>query len=99
MDEVIFEEFKGTGNMEVVLSRYLSDRRVYPAIDFTKSGTRKDELLLHPEELEKHHILRQALADLPPLEAANVINSRLKKTNSNIECLLSIKSDVGRSGG
>jgi len=91
MDEVIYEEFKGTGNMELVLDRRLADRRVYPAIDLIKSGTRKEELLYHPDELEKIYLLRQALADLSPLDAMNLLISRLKKTNSNIEFLLSMK--------
>jgi transcription termination factor Rho len=91
MDEVIFEEFKGTGNMELVLDRRLSDRRVYPAIDLIKSGTRKEELLYHPEELEKIYMMRQALADLSPLDAMNLLLGRLKKSNNNIEFLLSMK--------
>lgn len=91
MDEVIFEEFKGTGNMELVLDRRLADRRVYPAIDVIKSGTRKEELLYHPSELEKIYLLRQAVADLTPLDSMNLLLSRLKKTNSNAEFLLSMK--------
>jgi transcription termination factor Rho len=91
MDEVIFEEFKGTGNMELVLDRRLADRRTYPAIDLVKSGTRKEELLYHKEELEKIYLLRQALADLSPLDAMNLLLGRLKKTNSNVEFLLSMK--------
>ena len=91
MDEVIFEEFKGTGNMELVLDRRLADRRVYPAIDIVKSGTRKEELLFHPQELEKVYLFRQALADLSPLDAMNLLLNRLKKTNSNAEFLLSMK--------
>lgn len=91
MDEVIFEEFKGTGNMELVLDRRLADRRLYPAIDLIKSGTRKEELLYHPNELEKIYLLRQAVADLSPLDAMNLLVSRLKKTNSNVEFLLSMK--------
>lgn len=91
MDEVIFEEFKGTGNMELVLDRRLADRRIYPTIDFNKSGTRKEELLYHPEELEKIFLLRQGLADLTPVDAMNLLLSRLKKTNSNAEFLLSMK--------
>lgn len=91
MDEVIFEEFKGTGNMELVLDRRLADRRVYPAIDLIKSGTRKEELLYHPNELEKVFLLRQAVADLTPLDAMNLLLGRLKKTNNNIEFLLSMK--------
>lgn len=91
MDEVIFEEFKGTGNMELVLDRRLADRRVYPAIDLIKSGTRKEELLYHPNELEKVYLLRQAVADLAPIDAMNLLLGRLKKTNSNVEFLLSMK--------
>ncbi|MFN0065424.1 MAG: transcription termination factor Rho [Chlamydiales bacterium] len=91
MDEVIFEEFKGTGNMELVLDRRLSDRRVYPAIDLIKSGTRKEELLYHPSELEKIYLLRAATADLTPLDAMNLLLGRLKKTGSNAEFLLSLK--------
>jgi len=91
MDEVIFEEFKGTGNMELVLDRRLAERRIWPAIDFTKSGTRKEELLFHPNEMEKIYLLRQAVSDLPPVDAMNLILGRLKKTNSNVEFLLSMK--------
>lgn len=91
MDEVIFEEFKGTGNMEVVLDRRLSDRRIYPSIDLIKSGTRKEELLYHPGELEKIYLLRGAIADLTPLDAMNLLLARLKKTASNAEFLLSMK--------
>lgn len=91
MDEVIFEEFKGTGNMELVLDRRLTDRRVYPGIDLIKSGTRKEELLYHPSELEKIYLFRQAIADLASVDAMNLLLSRLKKTNSNAEFLLSLK--------
>lgn len=91
MDEVIFEEFKGTGNMELVLDRRLADRRIWPAIDLIKSGTRKEELLYHEKELEKIYLLRSALADLAPGDAMNLVLSRLKKTGSNAEFLLSVK--------
>jgi transcription termination factor Rho len=91
MDEVIFEEFKGTGNMELVLDRRLADRRIYPAIDLIKSGTRKEELLYHPNELEKIYLLRQAVADFAPGDAMNLLLGRLKKTGSNVEFLLSMK--------
>jgi transcription termination factor Rho len=91
MDEVIFEEFKGTGNMELVLDRRLADRRVFPAVDLIKSGTRKEELLYHKDELEKIYQFRQAIADLSPLDAMNLLNSRLKKTKNNIELLLTLK--------
>src|ERR1700676_5232123 len=83
MDEVIFEEFKGTGNMELVLDRRLSDRRIYPAIDILKRGTRQEELLYHPNELEKIYILRQQVADLAAVDAMNLLLGRLKKTNNN----------------
>lgn len=91
MDEVIFEEFKGTGNMELWLDRNLAYRRTYPAIDLLKSGTRKEELLYHPNELEKIFLLRQAVADLAPADAMNLLLARLKKTNSNAEFLMSMK--------
>jgi len=91
MDEVIFEEFKGTGNMEIVLDRRLADRRVFPAIDLIKSGTRKEELLYHPDELDKIYALRTAFADLAPIDAMNLLKNRLKKTNNNIEFLLTMK--------
>lgn len=91
MDEVIFEEFKGTGNMELVLDRRLADRRTYPAIDLIKSGTRKEELLYHPSELEKVYLLRQAVADLAAVDAMNLLLGRLKKTKSNVEFLLTMK--------
>ncbi len=91
MDEVIFEEFKGTGNMELVLDRRLADRRIYPAVDLIKSGTRKEELLYHQNELEKVYTMRGAIADLSTVDAMNVILNRLKKTNSNVEFLLGMK--------
>lgn len=91
MDEVIFEEFKGTGNMEIVLDRRLADRRIWPAIDVIRSGTRKEDLLYHPNELEKIYLFRQAIADLSPIDAMNLLVGRLKKTSSNVEFLLSLK--------
>ena len=91
MDEVIFEEFKGTGNMELVLDRRLAERRVWPAIDLMKSGTRKEDLLFHADELEKIFTMRRSLGDLSPLDAMNLLTNRLKKTNSNVEFLLSMK--------
>ncbi len=91
MDEVIFEEFKGTGNMELILDRRLADRRVWPAIDIVRSGTRKEELLFHPEELDKIYLLRRGLDDLTPLDAINLLRNRLRKTGSNAEFLLSMK--------
>ena len=91
MDEVIFEEFKGTGNMELVLDRKLSDRRVFPAIDIVKSGTRKEELLYHPDELDKIYLMRQALEGLAPLDAMNLLSGRLKKSKNNVEFLLAMR--------
>ena len=91
MDEVIFEEFKGTGNMELCLDRQLVDKRVFPAINMEKSGTRKEELLLYPEELNRTWILRRALNGVPPVEAMEMIVKRLKNTKSNAEFLVSIK--------
>jgi len=91
MDEVIFEEFKGTGNMELVLDRRLADRRTWPAIDMVRSGTRKEELLYHADELEKIYRLKQDLADLGLADAMNLVLSRLKKTRNNVEFLLSLK--------
>jgi len=91
MDEVIFEEFKGTGNMELCLDRHLVDKRIFPAINVEKSGTRKEELLYHPDELNRIYILRKALAGVPPVEAMELIVEKLKKTKSNAEFLLSMK--------
>ncbi|MGE3807552.1 MAG: transcription termination factor Rho, partial [Gemmataceae bacterium] len=82
MDEVIFEEFKGTGNMELHLDRRLVDKRVWPAIDINRSGTRKEELLLHPNEVERVRMLRRVLADMHPVEAMEMLVSRLRKTKS-----------------
>jgi transcription termination factor Rho len=90
MDEVIFEEFKGTGNMELHLDRRLVDKRVWPAIDINRSGTRKEELLLEPEELRRIYLLRKVLADMNPVEAMELLISRLAKTRSNEEFLASM---------
>ncbi len=91
MDEVIFEEFKGTGNMELCLDRNLVDKRIFPAINVEKSGTRKEELLLHPDELAKIWILRKAINGIPAVEAMELILNRLKKTKSNAEFLMAMK--------
>ncbi|MDD5705538.1 MAG: transcription termination factor Rho [Kiritimatiellae bacterium] len=91
MDEVIFEEFKGTGNMELCLDRALVDKRIFPAINIEKSGTRKEELLLHPEELNRTWILRRALNGVPPVECMEMVVKRLKSTRSNAEFLMGIK--------
>jgi transcription termination factor Rho len=90
MDEVIFEEFKGTGNMELHLDRRLVDKRVWPAIDINRSGTRKEELLLHPAEVERVRTLRRVLADMHPVEAMELLTTRLRKTRSNAEFLMSM---------
>lgn len=92
MDEVIFEEFKGTGNSEVVLSRKAAERRVYPAFNIIKSGTRKEELLLHPDELQKIWILRNAMAEMDEVESLKFLYSKMKKTDTNIEFLISMNS-------
>jgi transcription termination factor Rho len=83
MDDVIFEEFKGTGNSEIVLDRKMSDRRIYPAVDINKSGTRKEELLLPRDELHKVWILRKVLSPLSPVEAMELMLDKLGKTKSN----------------
>ena len=90
MDEVIFEEFKGTGNMELHLDRRLVDRRIWPAIDISRSGTRKEELLLDPKELELIYRLRRVLADMNPVEAIELLKSRLDKVKSNAEFLMTM---------
>ncbi|HWY85857.1 MAG TPA: transcription termination factor Rho [Gemmataceae bacterium] len=90
MDEVIFEEFKGTGNMELHLDRRLVDKRVWPAIDINRSGTRKEELLHHPQEVERIRILRRVLSDMHPVEAMEMLVTRLRKTKSNAEFLMSM---------
>ena len=85
MDEVIFEEVKGTGNMELVLDRRLADRRIWPAIDIQKSGTRKEELLMDKDELNRVYLLRNFLADMPPVEAIEFLLERMKRTKNNKE--------------
>lgn len=90
MDEVIFEEFKGTGNMELQLDRNLFQRRIYPAIDIKRSNTRKEELLLDPEELKKIWLLRKALNELSSVEAMELLIEKLKKFKTNAEFLMSL---------
>lgn len=90
MDEVIFEEFKGTGNLELHLDRSLSDKRIFPAINIEKSGTRKEELLYHPDELEKIYTLRRAMHGVPIADAMEMLMQRLKKTKTNVEFLLGL---------
>ena len=91
MDEVIFQEFKGTGNMELVLDRKLAESRIFPAIDLHQSGTRREELLLSREELPKTHLLRRALAGLKPMEAMSLLLGRMERTKNNVEMLSSIR--------
>jgi transcription termination factor Rho len=90
MDEVIFEEFKGTGNMELHLDRGLVDKRIFPAIALDKSGTRKEELLYHPDETPKVYGLRRAMKGITPIEAMEMLITRIKKTRTNIEFLMGL---------
>jgi transcription termination factor Rho len=90
MDDVIFEEFKGTGNMEIHLDRKLTDRRVFPSIDITKSGTRKEELLIPKDDLNRVYVLRKVLTSLSPVEAMELMLGRLGKTKDNAEFLASM---------
>ena len=90
MDEVIFEEFKGTGNMELHLDRELVNKRIFPALDFEKSGTRKEELLYHADELQKIYALRRSLKGVPPVEAMEMFIQRVKKTKNNPEFLVGL---------
>jgi transcription termination factor Rho len=90
MDEVIFEEFKGTGNMELQLDRKIANRRIFPAIDLTSSSTRRDDLLLDPKTLQLMWILRKYLADMNPVEAMDTISDKIKKTRNNDEFLISM---------
>ena len=87
MDEVIFEEFKGTGNMELILDRHIADKRIFPAIDINRSGTRKEELLLSSNELNRVYLLRNFLADNPPTEAIEFLLERMKRSETNQEFL------------
>ncbi|WP_310556479.1 transcription termination factor Rho [Flavobacterium sp.] len=90
MDEVIFEEFKGTGNMELQLDRKIANRRIFPAIDLTSSSTRRDDLLLDEKTIQRMWIMRKYLADMNPVEAMEFINDRFKKTRNNEEFLISM---------
>jgi transcription termination factor Rho len=90
MDEVVFEEFKGTGNSELHLDRKLSERRVWPAIDINRSGTRKEDLLFTPEELKRVWMLRKILNEMSPVEAMELLVERMRKSRSNVEFLLSL---------
>jgi transcription termination factor Rho len=90
MDEVIFEEFKGTGNMELVLDRHIADKRIFPAIDINRSGTRKEDLLLDEMEISRVYLLRNFLSDMPPAEASEFLLGRMRKTKNNKEFLESM---------
>jgi transcription termination factor Rho len=89
MDEVIFEEFKGTGNMELVLSRELAERRIWPAVDINKSGTRKEELLLAPDVFRKVVLLRRVLSQMHPVEAMQLLMAKIRETRGNEQFLAS----------
>jgi transcription termination factor Rho len=95
MDEVIFEEFKGTGNLEIHLDRKLTDRRVFPSIDILKSGTRKEELLLPKEDLNRVWVLRKVLTPLSPVEAMELLLSKMAKTKTNQDFLASMSNGKG----
>ena len=91
MDDVVYEEFKGTGNMELVLDRKLSEKRVFPAIDIPKSGTRREDLLLSTEEVEAINIIRRTLNSLKPEEAVDKILDMFAKTRNNVEFVQTVK--------
>ncbi len=91
MDEVIFEEFKGTGNMELILDRHIADKRIFPAIDLNRSGTRKEELLLSETELNRVYLLRNFLSDMPAAEAVSFLMERMKRTRTNREFMDSMQ--------
>ncbi len=91
MDEVIFEEFKGTGNQEIVLDRALVDKRIWPAIDIDRSGTRREEMLMDPDEHRRVSLLRRVLSEMNPPDAMELLTGRLRKTKSNAEFLMSMK--------
>ncbi|GAB2973488.1 transcription termination factor Rho [Frigoribacterium salinisoli] len=99
MDEVIFEEFKGTGNMELRLSRHLADKRIFPAVDVNASGTRREEMLLSPDEVKITWRLRRALAGLEPQQALDVVLRNLRETQSNVEFLVQVQKSVPASNG
>jgi transcription termination factor Rho len=90
MDDVIFEEFKGTGNMEITLDRNIFQRRIYPSIDIKRSNTRREELLIHPDELQRIWMLRKALNELSSAEALELLIEKLAKTKNNVEFLLTL---------
>jgi transcription termination factor Rho len=91
MDEVIFEEFKGTGNLEIVLDRKLVDKRIWPAIDINRSGTRREEVLMDPDEYRRVTMLRRVLYDMNGADAMELLRTRLEKTQTNAEFLMNMK--------
>jgi transcription termination factor Rho len=99
MDEVIFEEFKGTGNMELRLSRHLADKRIFPAVDVNASGTRREEMLLGDEEVKVTWKLRRALAGLEQQQALEIVLGKLKETSSNVEFLMQIQKSLPATNG
>jgi len=99
MDEVIFEEFKGTGNMELRLSRQLADKRIFPAVDISASGTRREEMLLGAEEVKVTWRLRRALAGHDPQQSLEIVLGKLKETQSNVEFLVQIQTALPQNGG
>jgi transcription termination factor Rho len=92
MDDVIFEEFKGTGNLEIVLDRRLVDKRIYPAIDINRSGTRREEMLLEPDEYRRICVLRRVLGEMNATDAMELLLNRLGKTKTNAEFLAALKA-------
>ena len=98
MGDVVFEEFKGTGNMELVLDRKLSERRIFPAIDINKSGTRRDDKLLTKEEMEASYLLRSITQNLGPVETAESLIDLMKKTKNNREFVLTVPKLKSKKG-
>jgi transcription termination factor Rho len=90
-DEMIFEEFKGTGNMELVLAREIAEKRIYPAIDINRSGTRKEELLFSPEELNRVTLLRTFLADMPEAESIEFLLKQMSRSKNNREFFVQMR--------
>ncbi|MEE9219679.1 MAG: transcription termination factor Rho, partial [Acidobacteriota bacterium] len=97
MDDVIFEEFKGTGNMEINLDRKLADRRIFPAIDIGRSGTRKEELLMESSELQRIWVLRKVLNQLSPAESMELLIDKMRKTKNNADFLASMNNAPTRT--
>jgi transcription termination factor Rho len=94
MDEIIFEEFKGTGNLELILDRKLSDRRIYPALDLHKSGTRKEELILTESELNRLWILRKFLSEMNVIEQMEFLTEKMRRTETNKDFLDSMSGEA-----